>query len=136
MKRTNRILVLALLAATPWTGASAQDSCKVGLSQDPLVMRLGSDEFRIAFGLDGSRCPPGGCRGEISYKATWRGQDGVRTTEQKSVHFDIPSGAPRSLTTDRSYFDDGEARQTTEIVAVDVSKISCDNPPVAALAKH
>lgn len=136
MKPSNKMLVLALLAAMPWTGAFAQGSCKVGLTQAPLVMRIGSDEFRIAFGLDGSQCLPGGCQGEIKYKATWRGQDGAHTTEQKSVHFDIPSGAPRSLTTDRGYFDNGEARQKTEIVAVDVGKISCNNPSAAALAKH
>ena len=126
MKRSIKLssLVFALLAVP--IGAIAAPTCSVSLTQDPLPMRIGKDEFRIAFGLDGASCAENGCSGSISYKATWQTEDGKQSTELKSVGFTIPNGAKRSISVDRHYFDTAEAKHTTQIVAVDVDRISCD----------
>jgi len=108
----------------------------VSLTQDPLVMRMGKDEFRIAFGLDAASCKETGCTGSIRYNTTWETEDGIRSTEQKTVTFNIPDGAERSLSVDRSYFDTAEAKHTTKVVGVDVSQISCDGPPQTDLASR
>jgi hypothetical protein len=138
MKTKMKLLSLAFaFAALPCTGAFATEgTCSVGLTQDPLVMRVGKDEFRIAFGLDGSNCKDTGCSGTIRYNTTWETEDGVRNTEQRSVAFNIPNGAARSLSVDRSYFDTAEAKHTTEIVGVDVNQISCDGAPQSGLASR
>ena len=138
MKRTNKIIAFGLaLAALPCAGAVAADNvCGVSLTQDPLVMRVGKDEFRIAFGLDGAACKDSGCSGVIRYNTTWEAEDGTRNTEQKSVSFEIPNGAARSLSVDRSYFDNGEARHTTKVVDVSVDQISCGGQSPKELASR
>src|SRR5215831_166021 len=92
MNGKKKLLSLAFaFAALPCSGAfAAEGTCSVGLTQDPLVMRLGKDEFRIAFGLDAKSCMESGCTGTIRYNTTWETEDGTRTTEQKSVTFNIP----------------------------------------------
>ena len=67
---------------------------------------------------------------------TWETEDGIRSTEQKTVTFNIPDGAERSLSVDRSYFDTAEAKHTTKVVGVDVSQITCDGPPQTGLASR
>jgi hypothetical protein len=137
MKRTSRIAVIALaLCALPGASAFAADSCRVSLTQDPLVMRIGKDEFRIAFGLDAGACTQSGCSGTIRYNTTWATEDGTRNTEQKSVSFNIPDGAQRSLSVDRNYFDTAEAQHTTKVVSVDVDQISCGNQAATGLASR
>jgi hypothetical protein len=127
MKRTNKLAAMAMaLAATPFASAFAETgTCSVSLTQDPLVMRVGKDEFRIAFGLDGASCKDSGCSGVIKYNTTWETEDGTRNTEQKSVSFNIPNGAERSISVDRHYFDTAEAQHTTQVVSVNVDQISC-----------
>src|SRR5512147_2381366 len=90
-------LVLALAALPFGSAFAAPAACSVSLTQDPLVMRLGKDELRIAFGLDAAACRDNGCSGSISYNATWQTDDGRQSTERKTVAFDIPAGAERSL---------------------------------------
>ncbi len=138
MSSNKKLLSLAFaFAALPCSGAfAAGGTCSVSLTQDPLVMRLGKDEFRIAFGLDASSCRDGGCSGSIRYDTTWETEDGARMTEQKTVSFAIPEGAERSLSVDRSYFDTAEAEHTTKVVGVDVSRISCDGAPRTGLASR
>ena len=131
MNRLNTLVAATLLAGLPLVGAAGEaPTCKVALNQDPLVMRLGKDEFRIAFGLDGSSCRGTGCSGVIKYSATWQAEDGTRSTEQKSVRYEIPEDAERSLIVDRSYFDEGEGQHTVNVVSVDVAQISCSAAPV------
>jgi len=139
MKSTKKLLSLAFaFAALPCSAALAAEggTCSVSLTQDPLVMRIGKDEFRIAFGLDAASCKDGGCSGSIRYDTTWETEDGVRSTEQKTVSFDIPEGAERSLSVDRSYFDTAEAKHTTKVVGVAVSQINCDASPKTGLASR
>jgi hypothetical protein len=138
MNGKRKLLSLAFaFAALPCSGAfAAEGTCSVSLTQDPLVMRLGKDEFRIAFGLDAKSCMESGCTGTIRYNATWETEDGTRNTEQKTVTFNIPENAERSLSVDRSYFDTAEAQHQTNIVAVDVNQISCDGTPKTGLASR
>ena len=137
MKRTSSFLASALaFCALPCAGAMAADSCRVSLSQDPLVMRVGKDEFRIAFGLDAGACTQSGCSGTIHYNTTWETEDGTRSTEHKAVSFEIPNGAQRSLSVDRNYFDTAEAQHTTKVVSVEVDQISCGNPTASGLASR
>jgi hypothetical protein len=124
------------LTALPCAGAFAQGTCSVGLTQDPLVMRLGKDEFRIAFGLDATSCKDEGCAGTIKYNTTWETEDGLRSTEQKTVSFSIPSGAARSLSVDRNYFDTAEAQHTTKVVSVSVDEINCGGGAATGLASR
>ena len=121
-------LVFAFAALPAGEALANEKACDVTLSQEPLVMRLSKDEFRIAFGLNASSRSGGGCSGSISYNTTWETEDGTTTTERKTVHFAIPEGAARSLSVDRSYFDTAEAAHTTNVVAVEVDRISCDVP--------
>lgn len=138
MKTKTKLLSLAFaLVALPSAGAFATEgTCSVNLTQDPLVMRIGKDEFRIAFGLDAASCKDSGCTGSIRYNTTWETEDGVRNTEQRTVAFNIPNGAERSLSVDRSYFDTAEAQHTTKVVGVDVSQINCDGAPQSGLASR
>ena len=129
-------LVFALFAVPIAGAVAAPSTCSVSLSQDPLPMRIGKDEFRIAFGLDAASCEGYGCSGSIRYKATWQTEDGRQSTELKSVGFTIPNGARRSISVDRHYFDTAEAQHTTQIVAVDVDQISCDATTDRSLASR
>jgi hypothetical protein len=104
MQRKKFSTLLLSLSVLPFGSAfAAPATCGVSLTQDPLVMRVGKDEFRIAFGLDAASCHESGCSGSIQYDATWQPDDGQRITERKTVAFDIPAGAERSLSVDRHY---------------------------------
>ena len=129
-------LVLALSVLPLGSAFAAPATCGVSLTQDPLVMRVGKDEFRIAFGLDAASCHESGCSGSIRYDATWQTDDGQQSTERKTVAFDIPAGAERSLSVDRHYFDTAEAQHTTQIVGVAVDQISCDSAERSSLASR
>ena len=130
------MLVLALSVLPFGSAFAAPATCGVSLTQDPLVMRVGKDEFRIAFGLDAASCRESGCSGSIRYDATWQTDDGELSTERKTVTFDIPAGAERSLSVDRHYFDTAEAQHTTQIVGVAVDQISCDSSERSSLASR
>ncbi|HZX90226.1 MAG TPA: hypothetical protein VFE67_06260 [Rudaea sp.] len=129
-------LALALVALPFCSAFAAPATCGVALTQDPLVMRVGKDEFRIAFGLDAAACRESGCSGSIRYDATWQTDDGQQSTERKTVAFDIPAGAERSLSVDRHYFDTAEAQHMTQIVGVAVDRISCDSAERSSLASR
>jgi len=137
MKRKNLSSLLLALAVLPLGSAfAAPATCGVSLTQQPLVLRIGKDEFRIAFGLDAASCHESGCSGSIRYDATWQTDGGQRSTERKTVAFDIPAGAERSLSVDRHYFDTAEAQHTTQIVGVAVEQISCDSADRGNLASR
>ena len=129
-------LVLALSVLPFGSAFAAPATCGVSLTQDPLVMRVGKDEFRIAFGLDAASCQESGCSGSIRYDATWQTDDGQQSTERKTVAFDIPAGAERSLSVDRHYFDTAEAQHMTQIVGVAVDQISCVSTDRSSLASR
>lgn len=137
MRRKNlSSLLLALFVLPIGSAFAAPATCGVSLTQDPLVMRVGKDEFRIAFGLDAASCHESGCSGSIRYDATWQTDDGQQSTERKTVAFEIPAGAERSLSVDRHYFDTAEAQHTTQIVGIAVDQISCDGAERSSLASR
>lgn len=130
--------VLALLiAALPFNGfATSPAACSVTLTEDPLVMRIGKDEFRIAFGVNGEKCVSSGCFGSIEYRATWQTANGDTKVERKQLGYSIPGGASRSIAVDRHYFDTAEGKQTTSIVSVNVDQVSCAHSDETNLAKR
>ena len=76
VNRVGTALAAALLL--PTLAAAAGDAPRPArVTQEPLVMRLSKDEFRIAFGIDGEKCLPQGCHGSIRYRVNWKTEDGV-----------------------------------------------------------
>ncbi len=125
----NRIS-LPLLAMLIWSaGAAAAGSApaahSVTLTQDPVVMRLNKDEFRIAFGINGERCGAEGCSGMIHYRVNWKTPDGTTRTERKQVTYTVSPLAGRTIAVDRQYFDTAEGKHTTEVVKVSIDAITC-----------
>lgn len=120
------------------TNASAEPASKlkVSLTQDPIVMRLNKDEFRIVFGINGEACAPGGCSGTIHYRVDWQTAEGThRSSDAKQARYQISPSARRTITVDRQYFDTGEGQHTTDIVKVTVEKITCVDGTVEQLAQ-
>ena len=116
-----RSLILACITTT----ATAAANPLVSLTQNPLVMRLSKDEFRIAFGVSGERCFAKGCHGAIRYWVHWRTEDGVTRSEVRLVDYTILARSSRSIAVDRQYFDTAEGEHTTHVVAVNVALITC-----------
>jgi len=124
------LIVAATAAALPGlsNGATTPASGKpVSLSQEPVVMRLSKDEFRIAFGINADRCGTraNGCNGVIRYRVDWKTEDGTMRSEIKRVSYAVVPRSSQSLTVDRQYFDTAEGAHTTEIVKVSVDMITC-----------
>jgi hypothetical protein len=117
------LALLALVTASAAAGTSPA-ARGVVLTQDPLVMRLDKDEFRIAFGINGERCGDNGCSGTIHYRVEWKTADGISRSELKHVNFTIPPSAHRTIAVDRQYFDTAEGQHTTEVVKVRVDAIT------------
>jgi len=115
---------LALLALVSiGAAAAAPHAPGVVLTQDPLVMRLDKDEFRIAFGINGESCGENGCSGVIRYRVKWKTADGITGSELKHVSFKLLPNTQRTITVDRQYFDTAEGQHTTDVVKVSVDAI-------------
>jgi hypothetical protein len=120
-----KIISLTLLVLSMSTAAvSSPAEHSVSLTQDPLVMRLNKDEFRIAFGINGERCA-NGCSGTIHYRVEWKTRDGASRSESKHVDFTVLPAAGRTITVDRQYLDTAEGQNTTEVLKVHVDAITC-----------
>ncbi len=124
------MLLLPLIAMSGVTllaaGAGAAPSKRsVSLTQDPLVMRLNKDEFRIVFGIDGGRCGAEGCSGLIRYRVDWKTADGTTRSEIRHVNYTVLPSAGRTIAVDRQYFDTAEGQHTTDVVKVSVDSITC-----------
>jgi hypothetical protein len=124
MKKISLFLIAALTLSAGATAAPAPEP-SVSLSQDPLVMRLSKDEFRIAFSINAERCASDGCNGVIHYRIDWKTEDGTTRTEIKSVNYTVPPHANRAMTVDRQYFDTAEGAHTTDVIQVRVDNITC-----------
>lgn len=128
MKKTIlSLFAVAVFGAASVASAAPASACSVSLSQDPVVMRLNKDEFRIAFGVNGEHCVSDGCSGVIRYKADWKTEDGKTSTDSKLLSYSVPRGASRSIAVDRHYFDTAEGKHTTDIVKVSVDEVSCSD---------
>jgi hypothetical protein len=113
-----------MLLGHPAGGTAAPASKRaVSLTQEPLVMRLDKDEFRIAFGLDAGRFASNGCNGVINYRVDWKTEDGTTRSQAKRVSYTVLPGANRTITVDHQYFD--AAAEATGAVKVSVDKITC-----------
>ncbi len=123
-----KMIPLSLIALSVWSAATLAASPSgrsISLTQEPLVMRLNKDEFRIAFAINGERCGADGCSGMIRYRVDWRTQDGATRSEIKHVGYTVPARAARTIAVDRQYFDTAEGQHTTEVVNVRVDAITC-----------
>jgi hypothetical protein len=123
-----KTLFALLMLASPLSEAIAATpaaSCTVTVTQDPVIIRMDKDEFRIAFGVSGERCQESGCAGVIRYKAAWRTENGEQSVESKLLSYDIPNGASQSIAVDRHYFDTSEGKHTTNLVQVTVDDVTC-----------
>jgi hypothetical protein len=117
------LLLITAIAMNARAAAPAERS--VSLTQEPLVMRLNKDEFRIAFGINGEQCAPQGCNGLIRYRVDWKTTDGMTRSEIKQVNYTVSPDAPHTIAVDRQYFDTAEGEHTTDIVNVRVDMITC-----------
>jgi hypothetical protein len=122
-----KMILLPLLAVLTMsaTAGAAPTSKRAVLTQEPLVMRLNKDEFRIAFGINGERCGANGCSGMIRYRVQWKTADGAAHSEIKRVGYSVSPLAPRTIAVDRQYFDTAEGRNTTDVVKITVDAITC-----------
>jgi hypothetical protein len=118
--------LLAILSTSAGAGVSTSVVQSVSLTQDPLVMRLSKDEFRIAFGINGERCGANGCSGTIHYRVEWKAPDGASRSEIRHVDYKVAPNAGRTIAVDRQYLDTAEGQHTTEVVNVHVDAISCN----------
>ena len=121
-----RMQLLSLMAMmTLSAGAAPPVERSVSLTQDPLIMRLNKDEFRIAFGINGERCGANGCSGMIRYRVDWKTADGTTRSEIKHVNYTVSPHARRTIAVDRQYFDTAEGQHTTDVVKVSIDAITC-----------
>ena len=128
MKTISLMALVALGAsasASASAGAAPASKLSVSLTQDPLIMRLNKDEFRIAFGINGERCGANGCSGMIRYRVQWKTADGAIRSEIKQVSYTVSPHASRTIAVDRQYFDTAEGQHTTDVVKVSVDAITC-----------
>jgi hypothetical protein len=121
---TTSLCALALLALGSAGVASAAEHA-LSLTQEPLVMRLSKDEFRIAFGINAERLASTGCNGVIRYRIDWKTEDGNTRSETRRVSYSVSPRASRAITVDRQYFDTAEGQHTTDVVKVRVNRITC-----------
>jgi len=122
--KTTLLLVIGLVTLGA-AGISSAARRAVTLTQDPLVMRLSKDEFRIAFGINAERGAPNGCNGVIRYRVDWKTEDGTTRSEVKLVNYTVSPHATRAMTVDRQYFDTAEGQHTTDVLKVSVDRITC-----------
>ncbi len=119
------LCLFAVMALGPGARAATASERTVSLTQDPLIMRLDKDEFRIAFGINGESCAPNGCNGLIRYRVRWKTTDGTRHSEIKRVSYTILPDVGRTIAVDRQYFDTAEGAHRTEVVKITIDTITC-----------
>jgi len=117
----NALLATAgIIATIPAAGAATPAAGPVSLTEQPLVMRLSKDEFRIAFGIDAGRCAASGCNGVIRYRVEWRTEDGTVRSEIRHVSYSVLPNSSRAMTVDRQYFDTAEGAHRTDVLKVSI----------------
>jgi hypothetical protein len=122
---TSSLLPALALLSLGAAGVASAAGPAVSLTQDPLVMRLSKDEFRIVFGIHAQQSAGRGCNGVIRYRVDWKTEDGTSRSEIRLVSYRVSPSASRSITVDRQYFDTAEGQHTTDVVKVSVNRISC-----------
>ena len=129
MTRYLSAMLFAAAGSLAWPAlgstADSPSARSASLVQDPLVMRLSKDEFRIAFGINAQGCASNGCRGVIHYTVKWKTEDGTVMSEFRRVRYTVVPHSSRTITVDRQYFDTAEGAHTTDVVKVTVDRITC-----------
>ena len=120
--------ILCSIALFAGVASATTASGSVALSQEPVVMRLNKDEFRIAFGIKAEGMAAKSCIGTIHYRVDWTTDDGIARSESRHVSYTVPEAARRTITVDRQFFDTREGAHTTKVVKVHVDKITCSKP--------
>ncbi len=123
--KTITLSLVAMMTLSAGAIAAPPAERLVSLTQEPLVMRLNKDEFRIAFGINGERCGANGCSGMIRYRVDWKTADGAIRSEIKYVSYTVSPLAGRTIAVDRQYFDTAEGQHTTNVVRVSIDAITC-----------
>jgi len=118
-------IALVAIGATTTAAAATAAASAVSLTQEPVVMRLNKDEFRIAFGINAEGATAKSCIGTIHYTVDWTTDDGLARSESRHVSYTVPQAAHRTITVDRQFFDTREGAHTTNVVKVHVDKITC-----------
>jgi len=119
------VSLMAMMTLSASAGAAPASKHSVSLTQNPLIMRLNKDEFRIAFGINGERCGANGCSGIIHYRVDWKTADGATRSEVKQVSYAVLPHVRRTIAVDRQYFDTAEGQHTTDVVKVRIDAITC-----------
>jgi hypothetical protein len=124
---TAGLIAAAGILAWPALGGTADSPSgrSASLTQDPLVMRLSKDEFRIAFGVNAPGCASNGCSGVIHFRVKWKTEDGTVISEFRRVSYNVLPHSSRTMTVDRQYFDTAEGAHTTDVIKVTVDTITC-----------
>ncbi len=129
MTRYLSAMLFAAAGSLAWPAlgstADSPSARSASLVQDPLVMRLSKDEFRIAFGINAQGCASNGCRGVIHYTVKWKTEDGTVMSEFRRVRYTVVPHSSRTITVDRQYFDTAERAHTTDVVKITVDRITC-----------
>ncbi len=129
MTRYLTAILIATAGSLAWPASGITPDSPPGRSaslvQDPLVMRLSKDEFRIAFGINAHGCASNGCSGVIHYRVKWKTEDGTVMSEFRRVRYNVVPHSSRTITVDRQYFDTAEGAHTTDVVKVTVDRITC-----------
>jgi hypothetical protein len=123
--KTISLSLLTMMTLGAGAGAAPASKHSVSLTQNPLIMRLNKDEFRIAFGINGERCGANGCSGMIHYRVNWKSADGATRSETRHVSYTVLPRSHRTIAVDRQYFDTAEGQQTTDVVNVRIDAITC-----------
>src|SRR5450631_3947713 len=123
--KTIALSLFATLTLSAAAGAAPPAARSVSLTQDPLIMRLNKDEFRIAFGINGERCGAQGCSGLIRYRVEWKTPDGTTRSEIRHVNYTVSPNASRTIAVDRQYFDTAQGQHTTDVLKVSIDAITC-----------
>ncbi len=130
MKMFSKLTIGAVMAAASAFGAAGAATAgspirhAVTLVGTPLVMRLNSDEFRIAFGVASERCANTGCSGSIRYRVRWTAPDGTSRSDSRQVAYKIAPNSGRTIAVDRQFLDTAEGAHTTQVLDVKVDKIT------------
>src|ERR1700687_2675341 len=121
------LIATAGVLAWPALGGTADSPSGrwASLTQDPLVMRLSKDEFRIAVGVNAQGCASNGCSGVIHYRVKWKTEDGTVMSEFRRVSYNVVPHSSCTMTVDRHDFDRAEGAHTTDVVKVTVDTITC-----------
>ena len=129
MTRYLTAMLIAAAGSLAWPDLGSTADSPSGrsdsLTQDPVVMRLSKDEFRIAFGVNAQGCTSNGCSGVIHYRVKWKTEDGSVMSEFRRVSYNLVPHSSRTMTVDRQYFDTAEGAHRTDVVKVTVDTITC-----------